>query len=55
VAKLLLEKGADLEPKDKEYGRTPLSCVAEKTLVGGGVELIQNPILGRGRRYSRAV
>jgi ankyrin repeat protein len=25
VVKLLLKKGAELETKDKEYGRTPLS------------------------------
>jgi ankyrin repeat protein len=30
VAKLLLDKGADLEPKDKKYGRTPLLWAAEK-------------------------
>jgi hypothetical protein len=29
VVKLLLEKGADLESKDKKYGRTPLSWAAE--------------------------
>jgi ankyrin repeat protein len=29
VVKLLLEKGADLDFKDTEYGRTPLSYTAE--------------------------
>ena len=28
--KLLLEKGADVESKDREYGQTPLSWAAEK-------------------------
>jgi Ankyrin repeats (3 copies) len=30
ASKLLLEKGADLEPKDKKYGRTPLPWAARK-------------------------
>jgi ankyrin repeat protein len=29
VVKLLLEKEADVESKDAEYGQTPLSCAAE--------------------------
>ena len=28
--KLLLEKGADVESKDRRYGRTPLSWAAEE-------------------------
>ncbi|KAH7134386.1 hypothetical protein EDB81DRAFT_858982 [Dactylonectria macrodidyma] len=30
IAKLLLEKGAEIEAKDSEHGRTPLSWAAEK-------------------------
>jgi ankyrin repeat protein len=30
VARLLLEKGAELEPKDDKYDKTPLSWAAEK-------------------------
>ena len=46
VVKLLLEKGAELESEDKEYGRTPLSRAAEngneavvKLLIEKGAEM----------------
>jgi ankyrin repeat protein len=46
VVKLLLEKGAELESKDKDFGQTPLSWAAEcgheavvKLLLEKGAEL----------------
>ena len=41
--KLLLEKGAELETKDKDYGRTPLSWAAEK-----GHEAVVKLLLEKG-------
>ena len=41
--KLLLEKGAELEAKDKNYGRTPLSWAAEK-----GHEAVVKLLLEKG-------
>jgi len=52
--KLLLEKGAELETKDKEYSRTPLSHAAEnrheavvKLLLEKGAELETKSNSGR--------
>ena len=41
--KLLLEKGADVESKDSQYGRTPLSWAAEK-----GHEAVVKLLLEKG-------
>ena len=41
--KLLLEKGADLESKDREYSRTPLSWAAEN-----GHEAVVKLLLEKG-------
>ena len=41
--KLLLEKGAELESKDTEYGRTPLSWAA-----GNGHEAVVKLLLEKG-------
>ena len=41
--KLLLQKGAELETKDKFYGRTPLSYAAEK-----GHEAVVKLLLQKG-------
>ena len=41
--KLLLEKGAELETKDNDYGRTPLSWAAEK-----GHEAVVKLLLEKG-------
>jgi ankyrin repeat protein len=43
VVKLLLEKGADMESKDAEYGQTPLSWAAES-----GHEAVIKLLLGEG-------
>jgi hypothetical protein len=43
VVKLLLEKGAELESKDKRWGRTPLSWAAEK-----GHEAVVKLLLKKG-------
>jgi ankyrin repeat domain-containing protein 50 len=43
VVKLLLEKGAELETKDKDYGQTPLSWAAEK-----GHEAVVKLLLEKG-------
>ncbi|KAH8724299.1 hypothetical protein GQ44DRAFT_750330 [Phaeosphaeriaceae sp. PMI808] len=43
VVKLLLEKGADLELKDKKYGQTPLSWAVEK-----GHEAVVKLLLEKG-------
>ena len=43
VVKLLLEKGAELETKDKKYGRTPLSRAAEN-----GYEAVVKLLLEKG-------
>jgi ankyrin repeat protein len=45
VVKLLLDKGADLQSKDK-YGRTPLSWAAEK-----GHEAVVKLLLKKGARH----
>ena len=43
VVKLLLEKGADVESKDRDYGQTPLSWAAEK-----GHEAVVKLLLEKG-------
>jgi hypothetical protein len=43
VVKLLLEKGAELESKDEDYGRTPLSWAA-----GNGHEAVVKLLLEKG-------
>jgi hypothetical protein len=43
VVKLLLEKGADVESKDRYYGQTPLWCAAKK-----GHEAIMKLLLEKG-------
>jgi len=43
VVKLLLEKGADVESKDRKYGQTPLSWAAEK-----GHEAVVKLLLEKG-------
>jgi ankyrin repeat protein len=43
VVKLLLEKGAELESKDSEWGQTPLSWAAEK-----GHEAVVKLLLEKG-------
>jgi Ankyrin repeats (3 copies)/Ankyrin repeat len=43
VVELLVEKGAELEAKDKDYGRTPLSWAAEK-----GHEAVVKLLLDKG-------
>ena len=46
VVKLLLEKGAELETKDKDYGRTPLLWAAEN-----GHEAVVKLLLEKGARH----
>jgi ankyrin repeat protein len=46
VVKLLLEKGAELETKDKDYGWTPLSWAAL-----GGHEAVVKLLLEKGARH----
>ena len=45
--KLLLEKGAELETKDREYGQTPLSWAA-----GNGHEAVVKLLLEKGSALS---
>jgi ankyrin repeat protein len=54
VVKLLLEKGAELETKDEEYSRTPLSYATwkgheavVKLLLKKGAELESKDYIGR--------
>ena len=58
VVKLLLEKGAEPESKDNDYGRTPLSWAAGsgheavvKLLLEKGAELESKDTNMVGRRY----
>lgn len=43
VAKLLLDKGSDVDAKDTEYGRTPLIWAAEN-----GYQVVEQLLLRRG-------